>query len=379
MEPDRAQQPADREAGATASPPESAGASGDHVFNPAALEDLGAPGPRSAPERITEVGLRPGALAEFVGQGGVVENLRVHLDAAMEREEPPDHVLFSGPPGLGKTSLARIMAGELGTSLQPTSGPALDKPRDLVGLLTSLKRGDVLFIDEIHRLPIAVEEYLYTAMEDFRVEMTLDSGPHARIVTLNLEPFTLVGATTREGLLTAPFRARFGLLERLEPYSVEDLVSIVERLAGLLGIGLEPAAARALAERSRGTPRIAGRLLRRTRDLAEVAGRTAIDEGLALDSLGRLGIDENGLEEMDRRVLRCIADHGGGPVALKTIAAVVSETEDTLEDVYEPHLLRVGLVSKTARGRVLTPAGARMVGFELPSSDTKSSPGLFDG
>jgi len=349
--------------------------SGDHVFDPTALEG----GDGQLPEEVAEVQLRPGRLSEFVGQPRVVENLRVTLAAAEGRGEVPDHVLFSGPPGLGKTSLARILATELGTRLVATSGPALEKPRDLVGLLTQLQRGDVFFIDEVHRVPKAVEEYLYTAMEDLQVDLTLDSGPHARIVTLNLEPFTLVGATTREGLLTAPFRARFGLLERLEPYSVEDLVSIVERLAGLLGIGLEPAAARALAERSRGTPRIAGRLLRRTRDLAEVAGRTAIDEGLALDSLGRLGIDENGLEEMDRRVLRCIADHGGGPVALKTIAAVVSETGDTLEDVYEPHLLRVGLVSKTARGRVLTPAGARMVGFELPSSDTKSSPGLFDG
>ena len=348
--------------------------SGDHVFDPTALEG----GDGQPPEEVAEVQLRPGSLSEFVGQPRVVENLRVTLAAAEGRGEVPDHVLFSGPPGLGKTSLARILATELGTRLVATSGPALEKPRDLVGLLTQLQRGDVFFIDEVHRVPKAVEEYLYTAMEDLQVDLTLDSGPHARIVTLNLEPFTLVGATTREGLLTAPFRARFGLLERLEPYSVEDLVAIVERLSGLLGIGLEPAAARALAERSRGTPRIAGRLLRRTRDLAEVAGRSTIDEDLALDSLGRLGIDENGLEEMDRRVLRCIADHGGGPVALKTIAAVVSETEDTLEDVYEPHLLRVGLVSKTARGRVLTPAGARLVGYDLPGSDPSGTPGLFD-
>lgn len=344
---------------------------GDHVFDPSALEgDAGGPA-----EEQVEVQLRPGRLAEFVGQRRVVENLRVTLTAASSRGEVPDHVLFSGPPGLGKTSLARILAAELGTRLVATSGPALEKPRDLVGLLTQLQRGDVFFIDEVHRVPKAVEEYLYTAMEDLQVDLTLDSGPHARIVTLNLEPFTLVGATTREGLLTAPFRARFGLLERLEPYEVGDLIAIVVRLAGLLGVGIEPEVAQALAERSRGTPRIVGRLLRRTRDLAEVAGRGTIDGALALQALERLGIDENGLEEMDRRVLRCIADHGGGPIALKTIAAVVSETEDTLEDVYEPHLLRVGLVSKTARGRVLTPAGARMVGFDLPGA----GPGLFDG
>ena len=319
MEQDRAQGPTDIGAGAPAPPPETAGASGDHVFNPSALEDLGAPDPgrRSAPERITEVGLRPGALAEFVGQGGVVENLRVHLDAAMEREEPPDHVLFSGPPGLGKTSLARIMAGELGTSLQPTSGPALDKPRDLVGLLTSLKRGDVLFIDEIHRLPIAVEEYLYTAMEDFRVEMTLDSGPHARILPIELEPFTLVGATTREGLLSAPFRARFGLSLRLDPYPSGELEQIVRRAAGILGVQINDEAAAILAARSRGTPRIAGRFLKRVRDRAQVDGNRAIDAELAEATLASIGVDSHGLEEMDRRILRCLADHTPQPAALK--------------------------------------------------------------
>ncbi len=354
--------------------PETPGGSGDHIFNPSALEDLGTPDARgaSAPERVTEVGLRPVALAEFVGQGGVVENLRVHLDAAMERQEPPDHVLFSGPPGLGKTSLARIMAGELGTSLQPTSGPALDKPRDLVGLLTSLKRGDVLFIDEIHRLPIAVEEYLYTAMEDFRVEMTLDSGPHARILPIELEPFTLVGATTREGLLSAPFRARFGLSLRLDPYPAEELEQIVRRAAGILRVQIDDEAASILAARSRGTPRIAGRFLKRVRDRAQVDGNRAIDAQLAEATLRSIGVDGHGLEEMDRRILRCLADHAPQPAALKTIAAVVGEMEDTIEDVFEPHLLRSGFLRKTPRGRMITEQGLHLIGAEPPAT---SNPG----
>ena len=360
----QARRPGAATEGADPGSPESAGASGDHVFNPAALEDLGTPG--GAPERVTEVGLRPRVLTEFVGQGAVVGNLRVHLDAAMERQEPPDHVLFSGPPGLGKTSLARIMAGELGTSLQPTSGPALDKPRDLVGLLTSLKRGDVLFIDEIHRLPIAVEEYLYTAMEDFRVEMTLDSGPHARILPIELEPFTLVGATTREGLLSAPFRARFGLSLRLDPYPAAELEQIVRRAASILGVPIEDAAASILAERSRGTPRIAGRFLKRARDRAQVGGNRPIDAALAEETLASIGVDAHGLEEMDRRILRCLADHAPQPAALKTIAAVVGEMEDTIEDVFEPHLLRSGFLRKTPRGRVITDEGLALIGVEAP-------------
>lgn len=337
----------------------------DHVFNAGALEgaDAGADGPgRPVPERIAEVGLRPATLAEFVGQGRVVSNLDVHLEAARGRDEPPDHVLFSGPPGLGKTSLARILAEELGTTLHSTSGPALERPRDLLGLLTSLQRGDVFFVDEIHRIPISVEEYLYTAMEDFRVEMTLDSGPHARTLPIEVAPFTLVGATTREGLLSAPFRARFGLALRLDPYPVDELQQILVRAARILKIGLDDEGSHVLATRSRGTPRIAGRFLKRARDLAQVRKLESIDAALAMEALANIGVDENGLEEMDRRVLACLADHHPKPVALKTIAAVVGETEDTIEDVFEPHLLRSGLVRKTPRGRTVSPKALALLG-----------------
>jgi Holliday junction DNA helicase RuvB len=349
--------------------PQEPGPAADHVFHAGALagSTSGSSG-EPAPERITEVGLRPGTLSEFVGQRGIVANLNVHLGAAKGRSEPPDHVLFCGPPGLGKTSLARILSEELGSELHATSGPALDKPRDLVGLLTSLKRGDVMFIDEIHRLPISVEEYLYTAMEDFRVEMTIDSGPHARVLPITVEPFTLVGATTREGLLSAPFRARFGLIERLDPYPASDLVTILHRAAGILGIGLEDDAAQLLGERSRGTPRIAGRFLKRARDRAQVTGVDTITVELAMTTLKSIGVDSSGLEEMDRRILRCLAQHFPKPAALKTIAAVVSETEDTIEDVFEPHLLRSGFVQKTPRGRIISPAGFRVMGLEPPEA-----------
>ena len=250
-----------------------------------------------------------------------------------------------------------------------TSGPSLEQPRDLVGLLQNMDRGDVLFIDEIHRIPTAVEEFLYTAMEDYRVELTVNQGLEARIVEVPIQPFTLVGATTREGLLSSPFRDRFGLFERLDPYPVADLVRILERAAGLMGLELAPEGARLLAECSRGTPRIAGRFLRRARDLAQVTGSTLIDQGVARTTLERLQVDAAGLQEMDRRVLRCLADQAGGPVALKTIGAVVGETPDTLEDVYEPHLLRLGLLRKTARGRMLAPAGWQAIGRTAPAQD----------
>ncbi len=349
----------------------------DHVFNPRAFE--GGPTAAAGPERITELGLRPATLEEFVGQDPIVRNLRTHLGAAMGRSEPPDHVLFCGPPGLGKTSLARILSEELGSELQATSGPALDKPRDLLGLLTNLKRGDVFFIDEIHRIPIAVEEYLYTAMEDFRVEMTIDSGPHARVLPITVEPFTLVGATTREGLLSAPFRARFGLVQRLDPYPASDLVLILHRAAKILGVSLDDEGAVLLAERSRGTPRIASRFLKRARDWAQVEGTTVIDGAMAAKTLRNIGVDDQGLEEMDRRILRCLADHLPRPAALKTIAAVIGETEDTIEDVFEPHLLRTGLLQKTSRGRIITGLGLEVIGrdrSELTQSDGAGP--LFD-
>jgi len=346
---------------------------GESVFHPEALGGA-REGFEAEPE--TEPSLRPRSLDEFVGQTRIVENLRIALQAARGRGEPPDHVLFSGPPGLGKTSLARVLAAELGTQLHSTSGPALERPKDLVGLLTQLKRGDVFFIDEVHRIPAALEEYLYTGMEDFSIDFTLDQGPHARVITLNVARFMLVGATTREGLLSAPFRARFGHLERFEPYPEAELVQILARAARILAVGLDPAAARELAARSRGTPRVANRFLRWARDLAQVRGGTTVDRDLALETLERHGVDEHGLEEMDRRVLRTLAQ-GGGPVGIKTIAAATGETEDTIEEVFEPHLLRKGFVQKTARGRVLTARGYRVIGARAPD-ERPAGGGLFD-
>lgn len=334
----------------------------DSIFDPELLGGLpegSGEDAAQAHEREFENSLRPQSFAEFVGQARVLENLSIALGAARERGEPPDHVLFSGPPGLGKTSLARLVASELGTSLHATSGPALERARDLVGILTALRHGDVLFIDEIHRVPPSVEEYLYGAMEDFAVELTLDTGPNARVLPLKLQRFVLIGATTREGLLSAPFRGRFGLLERLTPYPPEDLERIVARSAHLLRLEIEPQAARFLAERSRGTPRIANRFLRRVRDLAQVSGRTRADAELVCDALTRLGVDEHGLEDMDRSILACLARNPGQPVGLKTLAAAVGESEDTIEEVFEPHLLRIGFMQKTSRGRVLTPEGAQ--------------------
>jgi len=344
--------------------------SSEDIVNPEAFADLQvpetAPGARAQDQEF-ENALRPRQLGEFVGQARVVDNLKIALEAARGRGEALEHVLFSGPPGLGKTSLARILAHEAGVSLHATAGPALDRPKDLIGILTQLGRGDVLFIDEIHRIPATVEEYLYTAMEDFTVDFTLDQGPNARILPLTLERFTLVGATTREGLLSAPFRGRFGLLERVTPYPTADLVEILRRSARILGLDLAPEGARAIAERSRGTPRVANRFLRRVRDLAQVQGLATADAALAAEALERLGVDANGLEEIDRRILSCLARSEPEPLGLKTIAAAVGESEDTIEDVFEPHLLRQGFLQKTARGRRVTSAGRVAIG--LPPGD----------
>ncbi len=301
--------------------------------------------------------LRPRSLAEFVGQKLLVENLKIAIEAARLRQEPMDHVLFSGLPGLGKTTLCYLIAAETGAPLTVTSGPALTRPADLAGILTGLPRGAVLFIDEIHRLPAAIEEYLYGAMEDFVIDVPIDQGMGARSVRLPLEPFTLVGATTREGRLSAPFRGRFGIREKLETYPIEDLIQILDRTACLLQVELLPQSAQTVAGRARGTPRIANRILRRLRDLAQVRHKSIVDSEITAEGLRRLRIDDRGLEETDRRILSILFRAAGRPLGLKTIAAGIGESEDSVEEVYEPHLLRMELIRRTARGRELTEQG----------------------
>ena len=299
--------------------------------------------------------IRPQELESFHGQDKIVENLRIFIKAALMRGESLDHVLFHGPPGLGKTTLANIVANEMGTSLKVTSGPVLDKPGDLAGLLTNLSEGDVLFIDEIHRLSPIVEEYLYSAMEDYKIDIVLDKGPSARSIQIELAPFTLIGATTRSGLLTSPLRARFGITCHLEYYDTSVLSGIVKRSAHILGIDIDDQAAHEVALRSRGTPRIANSLLRRVRDFAMVMGNGKVDLAITRHALGALNIDSRGLDQMDNKILLAIIEKfGGGPVGINTIATAVSEEAGTIEEVYEPFLIKEGFLKRTPRGREAT-------------------------
>ncbi len=306
-------------------------------------------------EEKFEEQIRPSRLEDFCGQQRLTDNLRIFIAAARKRGEALDHVLFSGPPGLGKTTLAHIIASELGGGIKITSGPLLDKPGNLAGILTSLQKGDVLFIDEIHRLTPAVEEYLYSAMEDFRIDILLDSGPSARSVQLRLEPFTLVGATTRAGLLTSPLRARFGISNRLDYYPAELLQRIIIRTSTILGIEIDQQAAGEIARRSRGTPRIANRLLKRARDFAQVAESSVISLELARKTLAALEIDEDGLDDMDKKIiLSLLQKFNGGPVGISSLAVSVGEEQDTIEEVYEPYLIQTGFIARTPRGRIAT-------------------------
>ena len=312
--------------------------------------------------------IRPHELVDFTGQEKIVTNLKIFIKAALMRGEPLDHVLFHGPPGLGKTTLANIVAHELGVNIKITSGPVLDKPGDLAGLLTSLETGDVLFIDEIHRLSPVVEEYLYSAMEQFAIDILIDKGPGARSVRIALNPFTLVGATTRKGLLTAPLRARFGIDFALEYYDAQDLVKIVRRSSALLGVGIDDDAAMEIALRSRGTPRIANSLLRRVRDFAQVKGNGHIDLPISRYALDALNIDKRGLNQIDNKILyTIIAKFNGGPVGVNTIATAVGEDQGSVEEVYEPFLIKEGFIQRTPRGRIATDQAYAHLGFDRSS------------
>lgn len=330
------------------------------------------PGPEcgmSAPDSGAglDESVRPRSLDDFIGQDELRANLRVYLDAARERGKALDHTLFYGNPGLGKTTLAQIMASELGVNLVCTSGPVLERSGDLAAILTNLGRHDILFVDEIHRMPIAVEEVLYPAMEDFKLDLVIGQGPAARTVKIDLEPFTLVGATTRMGLISSPLRDRFGIVARLEYYSPTDLARVVRRTARILGVEVTPDGAEEIGRRSRGTPRIANRLLRRVRDVAEVRGSGRIDLAAAREGLEMLEVDELGLDAVDRRVLETmIVKFQGRPVGLDTIAAATGEDATTIEDVYEPYLLQLGFLARTPRGRVVMPAGYAHMGYRAP-------------
>jgi Holliday junction DNA helicase RuvB len=320
-----------------------------------------------AEESAVELSLRPQRLAEFIGQPKVKDSLRIYIDAALSRREPLDHTLFFGPPGLGKTTLAELIAREMGVNIRNTSGPALEKPGDLVGTLTNLREGDILFIDEIHRLKPIIEEFLYPAMEDYRIDIRLSEGPKAQTITMPIEKFTLIGATTRLGMLTPPMRARFGIEQRLNFYPASELEEIVRRTAEVLKVSIDNEGAEEIACRSRGTPRVANRLLRRIRDYAQVKSGGVIDRPVAKEALKLLDVDQFGLDEMDSRILRTIIEKfEGGPVGVSTIAAAVGEDAGTIEEVFEPFLVQNGFLQRTPRGRMATAQAYRHFGYTMP-------------